>query len=465
MAAQLSDTPASAPGSEDRTILGIDAAAANSYLLILARTLSDIVVPALQGRPRSAALDCITIATRMAQQLATSGSDAARILTGAAISAQGLGTLKPGDWLRIAEAEGAALDASEREAMRLADSYRASATNSRAVNRDRIEHYLQSHELGGPALRVTEATALSGGRSKQTILVVQEGATGLPPRFVIRQDWLAAKQDWAKDVTRGIAAEFEVLKHTSALGLRTPKPLLVERSPEPLGAPFMAVGCLPGKQEGDLFFPPQREALAIQLAQQLATLHKHSMKQVATAANLKTHSHTREELNAELSASRAAITRLDSPSKTLDIALAWLEQHIGETEGPLSLIHGDVAFHNIMVDGDQLTALLDWELAHLGNPAQDLGYCKSAVEKMTDWPRFMAAYREAGGPDVPLAAVEFYALWFSVWLFATLLQAREGVKAGMLMDAEVVVFCAHFLPVLRHRMSLELRAVLKRQPQ
>ncbi|MDI3258178.1 MAG: phosphotransferase [Sinobacteraceae bacterium] len=443
-----------------RRPLLMDVAAASSYLRVLARTLNDVIAPALQGRACSVVQDCITIAVRVAQQLDAGQAESARLYGEAAAAAQRLGTLQPKHWRVLAQAEGAALDAFEEEAVKLATAYRGNAANARAVDRARIERYLQEHPLGGTRLRVTEAAALSGGRSKQTILVAQEGARDLPARFVIRQDWLAAKQDWAKDATRGIAAEFEVLKHAARLGLRTPRPILVERSSEPLGAPFLAVGCMPGRQEGDLFCPPPREALALQLAQQLAALHRAPVAEVATAANLCTRSHTREEMNAELAASRTIIAKLDVPSQTVGIALDWLQANLPQLGEATALIHGDVGFHNIMVEGETLTALLDWELAHLGHPAQDLGYCRNSVEKMTSWPRFMAAYREAGGPDVPDALTRFYALWSSVWLYATLLQAREGVKAGMLNDAEVVVFCAHFLPMLRQRMSLELRAVL-----
>lgn len=40
----------------------------------------------------------------------------------------------------------------------------------------------------------------------------------------------------------------------------------------------------------------------------------------------------------------------------------------------MALTHGDCLFHNIMFDGDRMTALLDWELASVGLPAFDLGY-------------------------------------------------------------------------------------------
>ena len=49
-------------------------------------------------------------------------------------------------------------------------------------------------------------------------------------------------------------------------------------------------------------------------------------------------------------------------------------------------------------DGN-ITALLDWEYAKSGDPAQDLGYAQEAVSRHLDWARFIDVYREAGGPE------------------------------------------------------------------
>ena len=59
--------------------------------------------------------------------------------------------------------------------------------------------------------------------------------------------------------------------------------------------------------------------------------------------------------------------------------------------------------------------------------------------------------------------LSIYTLWGSLWLYTTLLQARAGLVAGLLRDSEVAVFCVHFMPVLRQRISTELRTILSRQ--
>lgn len=429
----------------DRTVLGIAPEAANAMLMLLARTLQEQVLPALQGKARSAAQDCMTIAVRLAQQLVAEGGEADRQLRVAS----------------CAEEEGRALDLAEAEAVQIASSLATPTPAVRTTGGTEIETYLRGHLLGGPDLHITSARALSGGRSKQTILVTQEGANALPSSFVVRQDWLAAQQEWAKDATTAVVTEFEVLAHLHALGMRVPKPLLVEPNRSALGAPFLVLGAMPGCQEGDLFFPPRSPALAHQVAQQMALLHRAPTAAIARKAGLRVGAHEPDELRRTLGEWRAVVARLDAPSHTLQSALDWLEGHVPDEPAPLVLVHGDVGFHNLLVDGDTLTAVLDWELVHLGAAAQDLGYLRSGIEKMTSWDDFMAAYRAAGGPEVDAKVLDFYTVWGSMWLYSVLLQARAGVVAGMLRDSEVAVFCMHFLQVLRQRLSHELRRAMK----
>lgn len=451
-----------APQSPSLSVLGVDAPTANALLLLMARTLQETVLPALEGKPRSATQDCITLATRLAHQVSSTSNASAQLLSNA--QAQHPSTERP-HWPLAVAAEGAALDQAEAEAVQLVASLAEPTPAVRATSGESIEAYLKQHPLGGPNLKVTQARRLSGGRSKQTLIITQEGSPHLPPSFVLRQDWLAAQQEWAKNVTTAVQVEFEVLKFAYGLGMRVPQPLFVEADPAPLGAPFLVVGCMSGTQEGDLFFPPESEALALQVAEQMAILHKAPTDEVAQQAQLRVGAYHPDELRSTIVSWRQFVAQLDAPSRTIQIGLDWLEQHVPDNSGAMSLVHGDIGFHNLLVDlnSDHLTAVLDWELAHLGNPAQDLGYVRSGIEKMTSWDKFIEAYHRAGGPSFDPEVVDFYTLWGSLWLYTTLLQARAGLVAGMLRDSEVAVFCVHFLPLLRQRISHELRAILARQ--
>jgi aminoglycoside phosphotransferase (APT) family kinase protein len=360
--------------------------------------------------------------------------------------------LPPEQWQAAAALEGAALDQSEA-ALALAARPADTAAASRTFDPARLEQYLRGHALGGEATRVSGSRVLSGGRSKQTILVQLQGAQGLPQTVVVRQDWSSAVTGTS------VVSEYALLKGVFKAGLRVPQPLLLEKSPEPLGGPFLVVTPMPGGAQGDIFAPPRSEALALQLAEQLALLHRLPTAPFS-ALEVPTEAYAPEQLRAGLQGFRALNGQLGFPSRTIEIALDWLERNIECVKGGKALLHNDLGFHNFLVDGERLSAILDWELAHIGNPAADLGYIRDWVGQMMPWSRFMEAYRKAGGPGIDKATLDFYTLWCGVRLYCLLLQARAGVAMGMVQDTEITYAVAQFLPKLLHRISRELRAVL-----
>jgi len=61
------------------------------------------------------------------------------------------------------------------------------------------------------------------------------------------------------------------------------------------------------------------------------------------------------------------------PSPVFEYAYRWLkEQDFGNFED--SLVHGDFRLGNILVNESGLNGIIDWELAHIGNPIEDLGW-------------------------------------------------------------------------------------------
>jgi aminoglycoside phosphotransferase (APT) family kinase protein len=61
------------------------------------------------------------------------------------------------------------------------------------------------------------------------------------------------------------------------------------------------------------------------------------------------------------------------PHPAIELGLRWLREHIPPSHG-LVLAHADFRLGNLMVDEDGIVAVLDWETAHLSEPAEDLGW-------------------------------------------------------------------------------------------
>jgi len=111
--------------------------------------------------------------------------------------------------------------------------------------------------------------------------------------------------------------------------------------------------------------------------------------------------------------------QLDSfgrPSEVFELAMDWLGANPPAERDPV-LVHGDFRLGNLIVGRDGLTAVLDWEITHLGNPAEDLGWlCVKAwrfggaapVAGLGSRDELLAAYRAAGGADISLDELRWW---------------------------------------------------------
>ncbi len=62
-----------------------------------------------------------------------------------------------------------------------------------------------------------------------------------------------------------------------------------------------------------------------------------------------------------------------TPRPVIELTLQWLEDNLPPVREP-RLVHGDLRNGNMIIDPDGLQAVLDWEIAHLGDPMEDLGW-------------------------------------------------------------------------------------------
>ena len=104
--------------------------------------------------------------------------------------------------------------------------------------------------------------------------------------------------------------------------------------------------------------------------------------------------------------------RLDQSAQAepfLRACFAWLRAHVPDVDGLPSLVQGDTGPGNLLHDGEHLTALLDFELAHLGDPMEDLAWIgtRNAQEPVPDFDALLAAYERAGG-EVDRARIRYH---------------------------------------------------------
>lgn len=136
-----------------------------------------------------------------------------------------------------------------------------------------------------------------------------------------------------------------------------------------------------------------------------------------------------------------AYRNLDMAQPMIDFTARWLLDNLPD-EAPLALTHGDFRNGNLMVDGEAgIIAVLDWELAHLGDPVRDLGWiCTNSWRfGVADQPvggfgtreDLLAGYAAETGREIAPAHLMFWEVFGSFWWAAMTLVMGASYAQGL----------------------------------
>jgi aminoglycoside phosphotransferase (APT) family kinase protein len=169
--------------------------------------------------------------------------------------------------------------------------------------------------------------------------------------------------------------EYRLLSALSPLGFPVPGPLALCEDPAVIGAIFYVMELAPGRPYADGalpdFDPPTRRRMYDQLVDTLAELHNIDPAAAELADFGKPGNYFERQV--------ARWTRQYRDSETdylpeMERLIAFLPETLPE-QSRTSIVHGDYRIDNVVYDGDgTLTAVLDWELATLGDPLADFSY-------------------------------------------------------------------------------------------
>jgi aminoglycoside phosphotransferase (APT) family kinase protein len=300
-------------------------------------------------------------------------------------------------------------------------------------------------------LAIGRIKAIPGGFSKQTIFLELLNTKSLPTDVVLRID----KPDSPVETT--VVNEFEIIQAMYAAGVPVPEPLLLESEKSVLGSAFVLVGRIDGAVAGDAFevTDPCR-SFGVTLAQGLAKMHTVSI--AAVSKNVP---------GSKISVDQRMLGDIDhyeqkwrdsrQPSLTLEIAYGWLRANIASaSSGHRAIVHRDVGCHNLLVKSGRLTAILDWETALIGDPAQDIGYTFHIVTQAMPWEEFLDEYERAGGNRPAPNQIVFYRVWRFVWLMTMQNQAKAAIEAGYTDDIGLIYNVLN----LYQRLTVSLQSLL-----
>ncbi len=129
----------------------------------------------------------------------------------------------------------------------------------------------------------------------------------------------------------------------------------------------------------------------------------------------------------------------DTPQPMIDFTGRWLQEHLPDGFAP-ALVHNDFRNGNIMFSAEGIVAVLDWEVAHIGDPMRDLGWiCTNSWRfGRTDLPvggfghyaDLFAGYESVSGETVDPERVKFWEVFGSFWWAVGCLGMAEHYRTG-----------------------------------
>lgn len=322
--------------------------------------------------------------------------------------------------------------------------------NGEPISKENLTAFLHQ-QTGDTSLAVTKITTLPGGFGKQTSLFSVSGESS--------QADLVIRRDVAIDVLDGLdchtaGKEFPLLKAVYERGFPVPEPLWLAEGSAIIKGPDFSImrksaGAVSGDATGGSDTVPA--ALQVTLAQVAARLH--NLPPLTELTTIPAFSPELWQKSAGECA-RAYIEAwyehfLDTPHiplPALHSLFSWLLANMPEIDEPPALVHGDIGFHNLLFHDGQLSALLDWEFSHVGDPIEDIGYIRSIMGKQLDWSAFMAEYCRAGRPMPSEERVCFYEIWSHVRNAASSLMSANHFEAGRFRDVKYTVLMYQMVP-------------------
>ena len=283
-----------------------------------------------------------------------------------------------------------------------------------------------SHDLSAAlatvlgASEVSEVVRLSGGASRETFRFTADGR----PLILQRQR--------SGDI-RNMGLEADVLRVAHAAGVPVAELVASSTDASVLGAAFMVLSAVEGETIArkilrDDEFSTAREVLPAQLGVALARIHRTDVRQVAGLAG-----------DDQIAMYRSVLDGSGYAHPTFELAFRWLEQH-RPAGRPRTLVHGDFRLGNLMIGPDGLRAVLDWELAHIGDPMEDLGWlCVKAwrfgspkpVAGVGDYRQLIDAYAAESGVEVDEDVVRWWEVLGTLkWGIMCIMQAQSHLSGA-----------------------------------
>ena len=264
------------------------------------------------------------------------------------------------------------------------------------------------------ATEIANLTRLSGGASRDTWRFQADGRK------------LIVQRQREGDV-RDMATEIAAVRAAGAAGVPTATIVAASTDVTQLGAAYMVLTDVAGETTPrkilrDDEYERARHALPAQLAEALVKVHAIDPATIPGLTGVDQVTQYREVLDT-----------LGQPHPTFELALRWLDDN---RPPPVDrgVVHGDFRLGNVIVGDEGLRAVLDWELVHIGDPMEDLGWmCVKAwrfgsskpAAGVGEYEQLFDAYAAAGGGTIDPGIVRWWEVLGTMkWGIMCIMQAN-----------------------------------------
>ncbi|HSL57620.1 MAG TPA: phosphotransferase family protein [Acidimicrobiales bacterium] len=218
---------------------------------------------------------------------------------------------------------------------------------------------LLARPVDAGAAEIRDLRRLTGGASRETWSFDAVHADGEVEPFVLQRARVAESQP-------ALVTEAALLRAAAAAGVPVAE-LVASEGDEVLGAHVLVSRRVEGETIArrllrDDEWAAARERLVAQCGAALGAVHRIPVDAVPDLPT-----------DDQLARYRAVLHDFGDPHPVFELALRWLAARRPPPSPPV-VVHGDFRLGNLLVGPDGLRAVLDWELAHLGDPVEDLGW-------------------------------------------------------------------------------------------
>lgn len=260
----------------------------------------------------------------------------------------------------------------------------------------------------GTDVSVEGVRRLSGGASRETWSFDAVTSDGRRHALVLRRD--PARHVGASDRS----TEYHLLVAARDAGVPVPRVRALLEEADGLGSGFVMDRVdgetIPRRILRDDAFEPARPVLARQCGEIAARVHA---VPVGALPELPVQGAAEQ-----IEQYRSLLDVFGEPHPAFELGLRWLAEHDPPAPDAPTLVHGDFRNGNFVVGPDGIRAVLDWELSHLGDPVEDLGWlcvkswrfgnAQHVVGGFGDLDDLLDAYAAAGGRAVDPEHVRYW---------------------------------------------------------